>query len=225
MQPVNVYDPGDLLDVVFDTTLTYGRYYLVLDGTGNSFSTDYGSLGSYNITGTFTALYPTPIRDIALTGKIDDYKHNLTWNIVSDEPVKSLDIETSTDRTHFKTLTNFNARVKNFTYDPFIKADIFYRLRVTSMAGETVYSNVIVLQSGDKSQKSFTVSTMVHDEILVNASRNYTYQLADINGRTIAKGSNSAGIQRININNHPNGIYIMQIISQNERITERIIRQ
>ena len=225
MEPVNVYDPGDLLDVVFDTTLSFGRYYLVLDGTGNSFSTDYGSLGSYNITGTFTALTLTPIRDVALTGKIDDYKHNLTWNIISDEPVKLLDIETSTDGTHFKSLTNLTARAKNFTYDPFIKADIFYRLKVTSMTDETVYSNVIVLKSSDKSQRSFTVSTMVHDEILVNASKNYTYLLADANGRTIAKGSNNAGIQRININNHPNGIYIMQIISQNERITERIIRQ
>ena len=93
------------------------------------------------------------------------------------------------------------------------------------MTDETVYSNVIVLKSGDKSQRSFAISTMVHDEILVNASKNYTYLLADVNGRTVAKGNNSAGIQRININNHPNGIYIMQIISQNERITERIIRQ
>jgi hypothetical protein len=225
MQPINIYNPGDLLDVVLDTTLTLGRYYIMLDGTGNNFSTDYGSLGSYSITGTFTSSIVLPIGDVALTGKIDDNKHNLNWNIISDEPVKSLDVESSFDGTHFKSLTNLAARAKKFTYDPFINADIFYRLKVTSITDETVYSNIVVLKSVGKTEKSFTISTMVHDEILVNASKNYKYLLADASGRAIATGSNSAGIQRININNHPNGIYIMQIISQNERVTERIIRQ
>ncbi|MEO6327766.1 MAG: T9SS type A sorting domain-containing protein [Ginsengibacter sp.] len=224
-QPVNVYNPADLLDVLIDTTLTSGRYYVMLEGTGNSFSTDYGSLGSYAITGTFTALNPMPIRDIALSGKINDAKHNLTWNIISDEPITLLDLESSTDGTHFKSLTNLNTKAQKFTYDPFIKSDIFYRLKVTSITDETVYSNIIVLKSGRKTEKSFSISTMIHDEILVNAAKNYSYLVADANGRTIAKGSSGAGIQRININNHPNGIYIMQIISQNERITERIIRQ
>ncbi|MEO6456019.1 MAG: T9SS type A sorting domain-containing protein [Ginsengibacter sp.] len=225
MQPINVYNPADLLDAAFDTILTSGRYYVMLDGTGNNFSTDYGSLGSYTISGTFTAINLLPVTDIALNGKIDDNKHNLSWNIISGEPVKSLDIESSTDGTRFKSVTNLSAKVNKFTYDPFIKIEIFYRLRVTSIKGEVVYSNIIALKSGGNTEKSFTVSTMVHDEILVNASKDYTYMLLDGNGRAIAKGSNRAGIQRININNHPKGIYVMQIISQNERVTERIIRQ
>ena len=90
---------------------------------------------------------------------------------------------------------------------------------------ETVYSNVITLKSIGKSEKIFTVSTFVHDEILVNATQNYQYILADINGRVISKGNNKAGIKRIKINNNPTGIYVIQMISNNQRITERIIRQ
>lgn len=225
MQTIGVYDPSDILDVVLDTTLTSGRYYVALDGTGNSFSSNYGSLGSYTISGLFSPLTTTPIHDIALTGNVDDSRHNLNWNIISDEPVKLVDIEISTDGRNFKSLTDVSTAAKKFTYDPFIKANIFYRLKVTSITDENTYSNVIVLKSNIQSSKAFTISTLVHDEILVDASKSYSYMLADASGRVIVKGSNSAGLQRININNHPNGIYIMQIISQNERVTERIIRQ
>ena len=37
-------------------------------------------------------------------------------------------------------------------------------------------------------------------------------------------GTGGTGVNTININNHPNGIYIIQIISNNQRTTERIVR-
>jgi hypothetical protein len=225
MQTVNTYDNKTLLRATIDTTLQAGKYYIVLDGTGNDFTSDYGSLGSYTITGTFSALNITPIRDVALVGKVDNNNHNLNWNIISDEPVKNVELESSNDGSHFQNLTSLNANNKSFIYLPFTKGDIFYRLKVISVTDQTVFSNVITLKSTGKQEKLFTVSTMVHDEILVNAAENYQYIIADINGRIIAKGKNDAGIKKININNTPNGMYVMQIISQNQRLTERIIRQ
>ena len=156
---------------------------------------------------------------------MDKNKHDLNWNIVSDEPIKSLTLEKSTDAVSFASLTGVASNAKNFIYDPYSSADIFYRLKVTSVIGQTVYSNVITLKSNEAAEKLFTVSTLVHDEILVNAGENYQYLLADISGRILAKGRNNAGVNKINMNNNPNGIYIMQIISQNERITKRIIKQ
>lgn len=225
MQEVSVYNPADLLNVVFDTTLNSGRYYVVLDGTGNSYSTNYGSLGSYTISGTFKPLVIAPVINIALAGRAEDDKHNLTWSITSDELVKSLDIESSTDGIQFKSLYNITFKADKFSYDPFISTAIFYRVKVTSVTGKTVYSNMIVLQSDKESRRSFDISTLAHDEVIVNARKNYTYLLLDARGRTVAKGANGTGIQRININNHPSGIYIMQIISENERLIERIVRQ
>ena len=98
-------------------------------------------------------------------------------------------------------------------------------MKVTSVTEQIVYSNVITLKSSGKQEKLFTVSSLVHDDVLVNALESYQYIIADMNGRIIAKGKNDAGIKRININHTPNGMYIMQIISQNQRTTERIIRQ
>jgi len=224
-QTINIYNDSALLKVVIDTTLAAGMYYIVLDGTGNAFTSNYGSLGSYTVTGTFSPLSIMPIRDVALTGKVGDNTHNLNWSIISDEPVKSLEIESSNDGSHFQSLSKVNATTRSYAYDPFLNGNIFYRLKVTSVMDETAYSNVITLKSLGKSQKLFTVSTSGQDEIVVNAAQNYQYILADMNGRVISQGNNNAGIKRIKINNNPSGIYVIQIISQNERITERIIRQ
>ena len=88
-----------------------------------------------------------------------------------------------------------------------------------------MYSNIITLKAAGIPEKLFKVSTFVHNEIVVNATANYQYQLANINGSMIARGSSNALTNRINISNLPNGIYVIQIITNNQKQTERIIKQ
>ncbi|MBA2250220.1 MAG: T9SS type A sorting domain-containing protein [Chitinophagaceae bacterium] len=223
-QTINTYNPATLLSATIDTALTAGTYYIVLDGTGNANISDYGSLGSYTINGTFASGI-LPIKDVALSGKIENDKHNLSWNIISDDPIKTIEIQSSADGTNFKSLTNVAASAKNFLYNPFTTGNVFYRLKVTSVIDQTVYSNVIVLRSAALVVKPFTVSTLVHDAIVVNASEDYQFLLADMSGRIIMKGNNNAGVNRININNVPNGMYLIQMVGNTAKATERIVKQ
>ena len=224
-QIIGVYDSTTLLNALIDTTLDAGTYYISLQGTGNVNTTNYGSLGSYTISGTFDENSVLPIREVVLTGKADRDKHNLSWNIIADEPIKTIAVQSSTDGRFFTNLVSVAPKEHGFTYSPNINADIFYRLKVTSVINQTVYSNIITLKSTGIADKLFKVSTFVHDEIVVNATANYQYQLADINGRVIGTGSNNAGTNRINISNMPNGIYVIQMITNNQKQTERIIKQ
>ena len=224
LQVVQVYDPVDILNVAVDTTLNSGVYYLVVQGAGNANTSNYGSLGSYNISGTFSPLFTTPIKQVLLSGKTDKDKHILDWSIISDEPVSSLSLESSTNGTNFTTLTTLAQGTQSYSYSPFVNENIFYRLKAVSITDQAVYSNVIALKLNGNSQKSFTISTMVHSEVTVNAMEDYDYQLADMSGRIIRGGKGKIGINTININANPNGIYIMQIISNNQRTTERIVK-
>jgi len=70
MQVVQVYDPASILNVTIDTVLSAGDYYVMLQGTGNINTTNYGSLGSYTVSGTYTPLSVTPISQVLLSGKI-----------------------------------------------------------------------------------------------------------------------------------------------------------
>lgn len=224
-QVIRIYNPATTLNAVMDTILNAGTYYLVIDGSGNANTSNYGSLGSYTVSGTFSPVSVTPIRSIALTGRVNKNKHDLNWNIISDDPLRGIELQSSSDGINFNAITSTSADARNFTYDPYTNNSIYYRLRVTSMVYQVAYSNVIVLKSLNSNEKRTTVSTYVNDEIMINAPNNFSYMLSDVSGRLISKGNNNAGINKINIRNAPNGIYVIQIISDRERLSERIIKQ
>ncbi len=225
-QTVGTYDVATILKASIDTTLNAGTYYVSLQGTGNINTPDYGSLGSYTISGTFSPAGVLPIRDVALTGKTDKNIHTLSWNIIADEAIKTIVVESSTDGRNFTKLATLGGLEKTFSRATGISTEVFYRLRVTSVIDQNVYSNVISLKgSGAQVQKLFKVSTLVHSEIVVNAPENYQYQLVDMNGRMIGKGTSTSGMNWINVSNVSNGMYILQIMSNNKIQTERILKQ
>lgn len=219
---IRTYDPAATMDVTVDTILLSGTYYLKIDGTGNVNIGEYGSLGSYTISGTLGAL---PIHDVALTGLVNKGNHNLNWNITADEPIKSIDVESSNDGLLFSKLTTVAANSTKFSYAPNVNNTIYYRLKVISVTDQKVYSNIVALKSNTTSDKSFFVSTLIHNEITVNATEKFNYRLSDMNGRVLVTGSGVSGVNKISAYNLPNGMYIIQLSSNNHQQTDRIVRQ
>ena len=221
---IKIYDPASILNVVIDTALHQGTYYIIVQGTGNLNASNYGSLGSYDIEGRYTPLYVEPAAQVLLSGKTENKKHDLSWDIISDAPLKNIFLETSADSAIFSTLTAFTPGIKDFSYAPVIKEKLYYRLAATSEKGQLVYSNVISLKGAESKIELFTVATLVNTDIKVNAPENFKYQVVDISGRVIKSGGDNAGIKNININHCPDGIYFLQIISNSQRTTQRIVK-
>jgi hypothetical protein len=218
---INTYDPPTTMDVSIDTTLAPGDYYLVVQGSGNSYTSNYGSLGSY----TMVMLGgPLPIQGVTLTGKTDNSNHDLSWNILSSEAIKSIVLEYSTDGKNFSSLQALPPTTTSYDYTPFENEGIYYRLKVTSVSNQSLYSNIVVLNEVQQNQ-SFTVSTLVQSDISVNAPENFQYQLNTINGTSVVIGKGVQGFNKLNINNLANGIYVLQLIGNNSRQVERIIKQ
>ncbi|HEY5391422.1 MAG TPA: T9SS type A sorting domain-containing protein, partial [Hanamia sp.] len=224
MEVVKVYDPQDKLNVTIDTTLLEGDYYLVVNGSGNANATNYGSLGSYRIGGVFSPLTVTPLSQVLLSGESNKGNYHLNWNIISDEQVKDLSMESSVDGFIFNNLAQLSTNDKSFTYSPYTNSNTYYRLKVISVTGQTTYSNIVLLKGMESTNGTFSISNMVTSEITVKAPQNYQYQIADMSGRVIKTGSADAGVTNININNSPKGIYIMQIFCNNQRTTKRIVK-
>ena len=219
---IRTYDPAATMSVTIDTMLNAGTYYLKLDGTGNTNTGEYGSLGSYTLNFTSGAL---PIHAVELSGTAEKGKHTLNWKIIADEPVRAIEVQASDDGLHFSNLTNTGGTVNRFTYQPYKTGTIYYRLKVTSVRDQTVYSNTIALRVSGTADKLFRVSTLVQDEVLVNASQNYQYRLLNMNGRTLLTGSGLKGIARVSVAQLPGGMYMIQFFSNGEKQTERIIKQ
>lgn len=219
---IRVYDPANMMNISIDTMLTTGTYYMVVDGSGNANISDYGSLGSYSITALFGSL---PIKNVNLSARNEKDKHSLEWAITADEPIASITVESSTDGSNFEILTTTSPKTRNFTYTPYVTGDVYYRIKARSIQNQTVYSNVVMLRPGNKPSLPFSVSNFVTSDITINAADKFEYQLSNINGTPIATGIGKQGINRISMSRQLSGMYILQLISNNERHTERIIKQ
>ena len=219
---IKSYDSLSTLRIAVDISLTAGTYYLVISGTGNANVDDYGSLGTYTLSGLKGTL---AVKEVSLNGNSSGGKQTLSWNIISDDPIQSQSLEYSTNGIEFVTLADIDPGQTSYSYSPRSSDYLYYRLKITSVVNETVYSNIISLRNTDRPTKLFTIPTLVSDNIMVTAGEEYYYRLADINGRILTTGKGIAGVNRIAMANKPGGMYILQIVSANERRTERIIKQ
>jgi hypothetical protein len=218
---IRSYDPLASMNVVIDTALATGTYYIVVDGTGNNNVSQYGSLGSYTITGSKGVL---AIHSVAMQGKIIKNTHELNWNIISDEPIVKQVLEASSNGIDFSPIMIDVTGAKSFNYTPNKSGTLFYRLKITSSIGESSFSNIVVIKASGE-EKLFTVSTLTQSDIHVTALANYNYNIYDANARLITSGKQLKGNNIIKIVNLPTGMYILQMMNNNYKQTERIIKQ
>jgi len=218
---LKVYNPAGSMSAVIDTVLTAGTYYIVVDGTGNSNASDYGSLGSYTLKGLFGVL---PVCNITLNGAVNNGQHKLNWNIDCNETISNIVLQSAADGTHFTDVSSFSGRQSSFSYMPQQSADLYYRLQVVSNSGNTVYSTTILLKKAI-SVSNFMVSTFVTGAIKVNAPGQFEYRLTSINGNTITRGRGAAGSNDIDISNQPAGMYVLQLAGCGLQQTVRVLKQ
>lgn len=219
---IKTYDPSNSMSVTIDTTLNTGTYYFVIDGTGNSYASNYGSIGSYTITGFRNTLV---IKQATLTGKTENNNHNLNWTITSDDPIKNIVIEYSTDGSNFSTLTTVSSNASNYSYKPTDEKVRYYRIIATSILNQTVYSNIIALKGVSKPATPFVISSFVTNQLSINAPEDFQYKIMDMNGRVMQIGKGTRGNNYFSCYNQVNGVYVIQMFGTTTKQTERFVKQ
>jgi len=221
---LRTYDPTETMSVSLDTTLNQGNYYFVVDGTGNSFTSNYGSIGSYTFNGNTSAALA--IHSVKLNGTKNNNEHLLNWNIISDETIKSEILEFSSNGESFNPLVNLETDKRNYSYQFSENTTRYYRLKITSSIGEIAYSNVIVIRATPINNKAFVMNNVITNQLNITATENYQYKIFDVNGRYIQSGKGITGNNNINMLNLTSGMYYIQIVgNNNNNITQRIIKQ
>ena len=219
---IATYDPLDAMNVNIDTSLNMGDYYVKVAGAANNNTTNYGSIGSYTLSG---YRGPLPIRSISLKGNNNKGLHKLNWEIIADEPIASQVLEVSSNGTQFHSIITDVDGIRSYEYTPSEKNTLFYRLKATNVLNQSLYSNILVLKTNSSSDKLFSVSTLVQDNIVIKATDNFTYNLFDVNGRLIIAGKQTKGNSNINVQNLTRGMYVLQMTTDNYKQTERVIKQ
>ena len=222
LQLLRTYDPATTMNIGIDTSLKSGTYYWVVDGTGNSNATNYGSIGSYSLTGFRSAL---PIREVQLTGVVNGKNHELNWNIIADEPVINAEVEYAYDGRNFELLADISTTGRNVSYRPNDEQTRYYRIKAAASSGQIVYSNIVALRGTGKTEQSFAVSTFINSTLSINATEIFQFRILDNSGRLILTGKGNKGFNSFDMSRQPSGFYVIQLFGTNTKQTERIIKQ
>lgn len=219
------YNPPGNLDVMFDTTLNAGNYYLRIAGSGNDYASPYASLGSYGVEGNYAALTTLPLHKLELKGIADNGQHKLSWEVIADENIVSQTVEVSTDGTSFRTLASTAVAQRSYQHQATAAGNHFYRMNLRFDDGRQYYSNVIVLKSEARTGKPLLVGNSVRSELRVSSPGSGNYAILDLNGRLLQRGVLNAGLNNLSLPAGPSGMYLAQFQVNGHHYTERFMKQ
>lgn len=210
---IGKYNPLTRLDATIDTLLNPGTYYVKLNAVDNVNIQKYAMLGSYTLTGAFGGSVIVPVYSLTLKA----VNNTLQWEIITDEPLDKIWIESSANGYDFKTYRYINA----ITGITDISKENYYRLAVKTLSGELHYSKTIYTK---QTAQYKLISNLINNDILINTNKAYDWILYNINGKKVANGRIMSGLNKIHVN-IGKGMYVLQLIDNNQSITEKIIKQ
>lgn len=222
---IGKYNPLELLNASIDSNLNSGTYYVVVEGTGNEYLQKEHSVGYYSISGSMGTILP--VHRITLSGAINNDIYNLNWTYEADEPVKAIELQQSKDGIHFEAVTSVHAGVNSFAWKPFNNSELFYRIRVITVADErSYYSNIIRLRNrSDDNHPVRVMNNVVSSYIAVNTDKDYVYQVLDATGRMLQQGKLVAGANRIDVHNAQNGLLLLRVQGGSATYTMKLMKQ
>lgn len=222
--PINTYNPPLALNANVDTILDAGTYYFEVEGVGNQYTPDYGSLGSYSVLVEQAPLATLPLRKLELKGIREGNNHRLTWEIDADEAVVSQVLESSTNGRDFTAVAEPANDARSFTNLPSVSA-VQYRLNVKFDNGKQHYSNIIALRSDIQNKPQLFTNIIRNNNLMVNSPSSFTYIVTDYNGRMIQKGMVTPGASTITLNTISSGGYIIRFTNETTQFVEKFVKQ
>lgn len=222
---IKTYNYTDSLKAKIDTTLNAGTYYIAVDGVGNvNVATDYGSVGDYELLGTLVTTASLPIYNMQLTGRVNNNdQHTLNWNIEADEPLRTIELQYSADGIRFSRLTNPATKTGSFTFNPFISGTVYYRIAAWLRDGSSKTSPVITLRSEQRKPVE-VLNNQATNELLIGSTGTYRYEIYDLSGRIVNKGTLSSGLNKIPVESIRRGMYVFKGFNSSESVTERFLK-
>ncbi|MBI1342320.1 MAG: T9SS type A sorting domain-containing protein [Terrimonas sp.] len=220
---LGAYNPGNELSSIIDTILQAGTYFISVDGEGNMYAPDYGSLGSYSLQAAFIDGSLLPVRKLELHGHSENNIHSLQWELNADEPVAKQVIEFSQDGKRFETLAETPVTDRAYAYFYNYAKPVQYRIAVTLENGKHYYSNVITFRPGIISKPQL-LGNIIHQDLSINSPGIYQYFIMDNNGRMVSKGRIEKGYSTIPAQQLVAGIYLIRFAADRQQWTEKFIK-
>ena len=224
-------NPAAQLAASLDTTLDAGNYFLRVSNVSNANVSNYGMLGSYALTGSFTGTNTgntgdtnTIVQSITLSGQVRTNQHELWWNIVANEPIAYVSLQRSLDGISFIELFRSTSGATSYVYTPQETTLIYYKAVAATSTNKLITSNTISLRSKTKSSKTRLITNQVSNQIGWISDAPADWRLMDATGNIVLKGRFTVGTNYIAVSHLDAGIYFLQTIEDGALKTHKIMK-
>lgn len=182
-----------------------------------------------------------PLQLLDFYGVGNHTQNFLTWRTANEQDLTTYEIQKSIDASNYSTIAvipakNNYANQYQFTDVNIKSTNNFYRLKINGLNNEVKYSPVINLQN---SVKEITISNIspnpaintVNIAVLSPAAQPINYQVIDVSGKTIAKGSFNIAAgntnKQLDVSAYPAGILFFKMYDKNNKLlnTQKILKQ
>ncbi|RYF86506.1 MAG: T9SS type A sorting domain-containing protein [Chitinophagaceae bacterium] len=178
-----------------------------------------------------------PLTLLSFTGAAQHNHAVLNWVTADEVNVSHTEVQRSTNGTDFSFVSKLQTSVKgyvdinalNLSHDK-----LFYRLKLADLDGNFTYSPVLSIQAGSKTsfitaiQPQFA-SGRIAVSFNVPQEKNARLLLTDVSGKTIRsmaltvnKGASTSYME--SLQSLPAGIYVLQVICGEEKITKQLLK-
>ena len=231
---IKIYDIEDSLNAKIDTTLNAGTYYVIVDGTGNVNSkNDYGSLGSYTLTGTYigttvtttTTTTTSTNSSIEISGTKVKGGNKLSWAKNTTKNGEAMTLVYAKENVEdFTELSRPNGNTTSYIHQ-IAKPEIYtYKLKIIDKTGSIRFSNSVTIDAKNNTGV-FKIIKQVQQPVVINSSEGYEFQVVDNFGRVLQAGKAPAGTKSIDVRNYPAGIYNIKVSSESEERVEKFMNK
>jgi len=231
---IGIYDIEDSLNAKIDTTLNAGTYYVIVDGTGNVNSkNDYGSLGSYTLSGTYTATTVTTTvttststnSNIEISGIKVKGGNKLSWAKNTTKNGEALTLIYAKENVEdFTELSRPEANATSFVHQ-ISKPEIYtYKLKIIDKSGSIRFSNSVIIDAKNNTGV-FKIIKQIQQPIVIKSAEEYEFKVVDNFGRVLQAGKAPAGTKSIDVRNYPAGIYNIKVSSESEERIEKFMNK
>ncbi|GAA4319504.1 zinc-dependent metalloprotease [Flaviaesturariibacter amylovorans] len=204
---VGAWNPAPLLNSVVDTALAAGTYFLQVDGKGNQFAPEYGSLGSYALQASTTPFQVLPLHRLQLRARANGAAHLLEWEIVADEVLTAQELEVSTNGRDFRPLAAPATTGRRFEHRPEGAGTQFYRLKVTFNNGRSYTSNTVAVQARATAATRLVSTVAQGGTLRVSCPQGARYAVYDAAGAVLTSGALPPGAAFLQLPLLPAGTY------------------
>jgi hypothetical protein len=169
---------------------------------------------------------PLSINEFRLNGFSDKNMTTLYWELQSSDTIENFTIEYSQDGIHFQQLAAVDPYTYHFSLYGKETAESSYRVLAMPANQKTGYSsNIILLRSQDHEKPVLLRDNLVRDVLTVYSKGNYNYQLLDVSGRVLVKGTLHPGINSLSVGNAVKGLLLLHWEDGGVQGTEKLIKQ